>query len=247
MEWTVAVGIDTHKESHVAVALDRLGRQLGAIELETTEGGYRRLLSWAERLGPCAFAIEGAGSFGAGLARFLSAESLPVFACERPPPSERRRGKSDLRDALAAARRLLSGEGLAQPRTGEAREALRLLLLERRSAERARTAALGQLHALVVTAPSPLRERLRGLEAERLQEACARLRPGSRPEQERAYVDVLRRLGLRARALARELAEIERRLEEIVSRLAPELLEECGVGPFCAAQLLVSSGDPARM
>jgi transposase len=246
MQWTVAIGIDTHKHTHVAVALDRLGGQLDAFEAPATSAGYLALYRWAHELGEPAFALEGAGSYGAGLARFLQAAGCSVYECERPQRSERRRGKNDLIDALIAARRLLAGERLGCPRgLSGPREDLRLLLLERRGAVRARTATLNQLQAVVVTAPARLRSRLGGRTSEQLARAVARLRPG---EGEQAVVrGVLRRLGRRVLSLDAELAELDRELEAIVSALVPELIAECGVGPVCAAQLVVSSGDPARM
>jgi transposase len=246
MEWTVAIGVDTHKDTHVAVALDRLGVQQGSVEVETTSGGYARLLAWAQQLGEPAFALEGAGSYGVGLARLLVAAGVAVFEVERPRRRERRRGKNDLLDAARAASRLLSGEGLARLRGGgQAREDLRLLLLERRSAIRAQTAALNQLHAVLLTAPSELRERLDGLQGDKLAGRCARLRP--RGDSELVLASVLRRLATRVRLLARELAELEAELARVISPLVPELLDEPGVGPLCAAQLVVSSGEPARM
>ena len=242
MDWTVAIGVDTHKEVHVAVALDALGAQLDAQEFATTSAGYRSLLSWARELGVPAFAVEGTGSYGAGLVRFLEQADVSVYECERLRRQERRRGKSDLIDAALAARRLPAGERLSLPRGGGRREDMRLLLLERRGAVQARTAALNQLSAVLVTAPEPVRERLEALSRERLARAAARLRP--HPD---VVIGVLRRLGRRAQQLATELAEIDRRLAALVAEVAPDLLEECGVGPVCAAQLLVSSGDPNRM
>jgi transposase len=242
MEWTVAIGVDTHKEVHVAVALDRLGAELGSREIRTTTAGYWRLLTWAQELGVPAFAIEGSGSYGAGLVRFLESANVAVYECERPRRQERRRGKNDLIDAALAARRLLGGERLSLPRGGGRREDLRLLLLERRSAMQARTAALNQLSAVLVTAPDQLRERLGGLSGEKLAQAAARLPPRSDVTS-----GVLRRLGRRVEQLSREIAEAERALAQLVTELAPDLLEECGVGPVCGAQLLVSSGDPGRM
>jgi len=246
MQWTVAIGIDTHKHAHVAVALDRLGAQLDAFEAPATSAGYLALHRWAHELGEPAFALEGAGSYGAGLARFLQAAGCPVYECERPKRAERRRGKNDLIDALIAARRLLAGERLGSPRgLSGPREDLRLLLLERRGAIRARTATLNQLQAVIVTAPERLRSRLEGRSSEQLVRTVARLRT---VEGEQAVVrGVLRRLGRRVLSLDAELAELDRELEGIVSLLVPELLEECGVGPVCAAQLVVSSGDPSRM
>lgn len=246
MAWTVAVGIDTHKDAHVAVAFDQLGRQVDALEIEASEAGYDRLLQWARALGECAFSIEGSGSYGAGLARFLSSAGAPVFECERPRRRERRRGKNDYLDAALAAGRLLADEGLGQLRGGGKREALRALLVERRSAVQARTGALNQLHALVVTAPSTLRERLGRLHGAQLARAATRLRNSS-GEEAIVLVPVLKRLGERAGALSRELAEIDGQIEEIVKEVGSELLAETGVGVICAAQLVVSSGDPARM
>jgi transposase len=242
MQWTVAIGVDTHKEVHVAVALDALGAHLDSREIASTPAGYRGLLSWAQELGVPAFAVEGTGSYGAGLVRFLERAGVNVFECERPRRQERRRGKSDLIDAALAARRLLSGERLSLPRGGGRREDLRLLLLERRSAMQARNAALNQLHALALTAPDQLRERLGALSGPRLAKTAARLRPG--PD---VINGVLRRLGQRVEQLSRELADGDRALAVLLAEVAPDLLEECGVGPVCGAQLLVSSGDPSRM
>src|SRR6266545_5989819 len=239
MEWTVAIGVDTHKRTHTAVALDRVGVQLASCEVEATSAGYAQLLAWASELGEPAFALEGTGSYGAGLASLLVAVGLPVCEVERPR-RERRRGKNDLIDAARAAERLLSGQGLNALRGGgPAREDLRLLLLERRSAVRARTAALNQVHAVLLTAPARLRERLDALKGDKLAQRCARLRP--RDESERVLVSVLNRLAARARLLTRELAQLESELERIVSTLVPDLLGECGVGPICAAQLVGSS------
>jgi transposase len=242
MEWTVAIGVDTHKDVHVAVALDALGAQLDSREIPTTSAGYSSLLSWSQELGVPAFAIEGTGSYGAGLVRFLEHVGVSVYECERPRRQERRRGKSDLIDAALAARRLLAGERLGLPRGSGRREDLRLLLLERRGAVHARTAALNQLSAVLLTAPENVRERLNALSRERLAREAARLRP--HPD---VVIGVLQRLGRRVERLSQELAETERRLAALVAELAPDLLEECGVGPVCAAQLLVSSGDLARM
>ncbi len=242
MEWTVAIGVDTHRDAHVAVAVDRLGAQIDSREIATTREGYCSLLSWALELGVPALAVEGGGSYGAGLVRFLERAGFAVYECERPRRQERRRGKSDLIDAALAAQRLAAGEGLSVPRGGGRREDLRLLLLERRSAVQARTAAINQLKALLVTAPDELRERLGALSGERLATTAARLRPSAE-----VITCVLRRLGRRVARLSEEIAEVERRLAALLAELAPDLLEECGVGPVCGAQLLVSSGHSSRM
>jgi transposase len=243
MSWTVAVGVDTHKRSHAVVALDRLGRELGRRQVAASSPGYLELLEWARSFGEPAFAIEGTGSYGAGLTRLLLAAGLVVYEVERPRRQERRRGKTDLLDAERAARKLLAEDGLAIPRAaaGAERELLRALLVERASAERARTAVLNQLQALVVTAPPQLRERLGQLHGKQLSER-ARLLRGSDP-----LAPLLRRLGQRAARLAEELELVDDDLSAILNELAPELLDEYGVGPFSGAQLIVSTADPTRM
>src|SRR5438067_4653864 len=170
MEWTVAIGVDTHRDRHVAVAVDRLGRTLGSLELAVDERGYARLIDFARSCGVPAFSVEGTGSYGASLARALLAEGFAVYECERPE-RRRRQDKNDLIDAEAAARRLLTGKRLPLPRTGGAREQLRLLLAERRSCQRARLQALNQLKAALITLDPTLRARLSRLQPARLAQA----------------------------------------------------------------------------
>ncbi|MGH8861147.1 MAG: IS110 family transposase [Jatrophihabitantaceae bacterium] len=240
--WTVAIGVDTHKQWHVAAALDRLGRSIGSLMVPATEAGYRQLLVWARGLGVPAFGVEGCGSYGAGLAAFLGDQGEPVFECERPKRRHRRGGKNDLIDATLAARCVVSGEGLSLPRGGGQRDRLRVLLVERRGAIRARTAALNQLDAAIVTAPAELRQRLDRVPKRRLVATAARLRPRAD-----GVSDVLRRIARRVQLLTDEIEEIDHTLHALLAALAPDLLAECGVGPVCAAQLLVSSGNPHRM
>ena len=111
-EVEVIVGVGTHLEFHVAVAVDHLGRHLGEASVPTTANGYERLLCWAEGFGPVRCAgIEGTSSYRAGLARHLKAAGISVMEVERPKRRHlRRKGKSDPIDAEAAARTVLVGE-----------------------------------------------------------------------------------------------------------------------------------------
>lgn len=237
MEWTVAIGIDTHRDVHVAVAVDRLGRRLGALEFGVDERGFEQLRRFARSLGAPAFAVEGTGSYGASLARALLADGFAVFECERPG-RRRRKEKNDLIDAEQAARRLLTGEPLALPRGGHEREQLRLLLVERRSAQHARQQALNQLKAAIVTLDPPLRAQL-----ERLTPATlARSSP-----LRRRQLAPLRRLARRIVLLESELTKTDRELSELTRALCPRLLDQPGVGPLCAAQLLVSTAEARRI
>lgn len=238
MDWTVAIGVDTHRDLHVAVALDRLGRRLGSLEFAVDEQGFAELVCFARALGEPAFAIEGTGSYGASLTRALLADGFLVFECERPD-RRRRRSKNDLLDAESAARRLLSGEPLARPRSGSERELVRLLLVERRSAQHGRQQACNQLQAAIITLDPTLRARL----ARRRPAALARssvLRGDPR-------LAPLRRLAKRIVVLEQELADIDRELARLTRRLCPTLLAEHGIGPLCAAQVLVSAADPSRL
>jgi transposase len=240
MQWTVAVGVDTHKDVHVAVALDALGVKLGSREIAATAAGYRSLLCWAQELGMPAFAVEGTGSYGAGLVRFLERAGISVFECERPRRQERRRGKSDLIDAALAARRLLSCERLSLPRGGGRREDLRLLLLERRGAMQARNAGLNQLSALLVTAPDHVRARLGALSGERLAHAAARLRPSSE-----VMNGVLRPLGRRVERLSREVADAEHALAALVAESRPRCSRNAGWGRSAARSCSSRAATPA--
>lgn len=241
----VAIGVDTHRDEHVAVALDGSGRELGCLTIAAEGGGYARLWEWASDLGEPVFSVEGTGSYGAGLTAFLVAAGGVVFECERPRRRDRGRGKSDLIDATLAAKRLLTGERLPRPRGGGVRDDLRLLLMERQGAVRARTQALNQLQAAIVTGPETLRSRFRGLDGKQAAKLALKLR-GRNGETAVAAV-VVRRIAVRAQQLSREIDEIDDQLQTITGELVPELLQECGVGPVCAAQLVVSSGDPSRM
>ena len=157
----VTVGVDRHRDVHVAVALDQLGRRLDQIELATTRAGYERLLAWAERLGVVeAFGVEGTGCYGAALARHLRAREMLVVEVMRPNRQTRRRkGKSDPTDAEAAARAVLSAEAAGSPKAGDDLvEMIRVLRVARGTAIKARTQAINALRSLLVTAPPELRE-----------------------------------------------------------------------------------------
>jgi transposase len=114
----ITVGVDSHKDVHVAAAVDQVGRVLGTIWVPTTTRGSAQLLGWATRLGAVQrFGIEGTGSFAAGLSRWLQQRGYQVVEVNRPSrQARRRRGKSDPVDAEAAARAVLAGEATTQPR-----------------------------------------------------------------------------------------------------------------------------------
>ncbi len=184
-EVLVTVGVDTHLDAHVAVALDHLGRRLGIVSVMTTEAGYAELLRWAEGLGELErVGIEGAGSFGAGLARFLRRRGVEVLEVGRPKRRDRHRsGKSDPIDAELAARTVLAGTAIGATKDGEGRvEMIRVLRAARRSSVKARSQAANQLKAMLITAPEKMRAQLRGLSTAKLVRRAASFRPGDLPD-----------------------------------------------------------------
>src|SRR6266446_4832833 len=225
-ELDYVLGVDTHRDEHVlAVVTAPAGAVIAGTTAPANVRGYRQLLRVAARHAPGrrAWAIEGTGSYGAGLARYLAERGEAVLEVSRTPRAERRvRGKDDALDAARTARAALASETLALPRAGERREALRLLLVARRSAVDVRREALGQLRGVIVTAPDRLREELRTLPTGRLLERCSRLRRSSRAEaDELATRLVLRSLARRIEAATTEAAELEREMLAHVRALAP--------------------------
>jgi len=248
----VVLGVDTHLDVHVAVALDQLGRHLGELTVPTTTRGYERLLRWAGGFGPVGCAgIEGTSSYGAGLARHLKAAGISVVEVERPKRRHRRRnGKSDPIDAQAAARAVLAGEALGEPKSGDGRvEMIRTLRSARHSAVKARSQAANQLQALLVTAPEELRHRLRQLPTKELVATCAGLRPGNDPDDVQTATEfALRSVARRHRALSEEITELDAQPDRLVAEVAPGLISLPAIGTHHAATLLVVAGDnPERL
>jgi transposase len=250
-ELDYVLGVDTHRDEHVmAVVTAPVGAVVAGAAAPANARGYRELLRVAERHAPGrrAWAIEGTGSYGAALGRYLRARGECVLEASRAPRGEwRLRGKDDALDAARTARAALAGE-LALPRAGERREALRLLLVARRSAVDARRQALTQVRAVIVTAPEPLRQELRRLPERRLLDRCSRLRRSSSAgADELATRMVLRSLARRAGAATLEADELEGEILAHVRTLAPTLLDEPGVGAIVAAQLLVAWSHRGRL
>jgi len=245
----VTVGVDTHKDTHVAAARDQLGRRLGTTQVPASSAGYAQLLSWAGALGEvAAWGVEGTGSYGAGLARFLAGHGQRVVEVNRPDrQARRRRGKSDAVDADAAARAVQAGEATGVPKAQDGVvEMLRALRAARQTAVKARTQAINALKGLLVTAPAELREQLGGLPTGRLVGAAAELELGTLTTPTAAVRLALRGLGQRYQHLDAEIALLTEQLDALTARHAPKLRDLHGVGPDCAAALLIAAGDNPR-
>jgi transposase len=250
-ELDYVIGADTHRDAHaLAVVAAASGGVLAQRQIEANGGGYAAALAFAEREtgGRRAWAIEGTGSYGAGLARYLSERGervLEVGRSRREPG--RGRPKSDPLDAVRAARSVLGETKPAVPRAGGGRAALRALVTTREGAIATRRAGLNQLRALIVDCPEPLRAELTGLTRARLLARCASMRCNQRRDpQLRATRLALRACARRVQAADAEQRELAREITLLVREWAPQLLAEPGVGPISAAQLLVSWSHAGR-
>jgi len=243
-ELDYVVGVDTHRDQHALAIVDA---HTGALIAQTTTAargrGYMEAVRFADRhaRGARAWAVEGAGHYGAGLVRWQRSGEQ-VHEVERTSRSERRlRGKDDQLDAVRAARSAFATKQRATPRAGQHQEALRLLLLARRSAVDTRRVALVQLRSVIVTAPDELRNELRRLPLGELLNRCSRFRrSNARTPDQLATILVLRTLARRIQAATEEAETLEREILTHIRALVPELLDEPGVGPIVAAQLIVT-------
>jgi transposase len=244
-------GVDTHLQVHVAAVVDEVGGVLGVESFPTTEAGYARLVGWLASFGPVGrVGVEGTGSYGAGLARHLARAALDVVEVDRPNRQARRRaGKSDPLDAVSAARAALSGsaKGVPKSRTGNV-EAIRVLMVARRSAIEERITTLNQLRHICMTAEEPIRQRFEGLTPIQLTKKAAALKPRRADAVRYATLLTIRTLGQRVRSLRLETRELDAALKPLITATAPGLLAVFGVGFEIAARLLVAAGDnPERL
>ena len=248
---TITGGVDTHLDVHVAAALDGHGRLLGTESFETTTAGYRKLLEWMGGFGSVELVgVEGTGSYGAGLTRYLHEEGVRVVEVDRPNRQRRRRkGKSDPQDAISAAHAAHSGDasGLAKSRDGDV-ESMRVLRVAKISARRSRSQALNQMRSLISTAPEQIRDELRSLNVYHLLERATSYRPGTKRDVVSLTKFALRTLARRALELQAEIDEIDAILKPLVKQVAPDLVATQGIGTDVASALLVAAGDnPGRL
>lgn len=264
----MTVGVDTHDQVHVAAVIDQLGREVGHAQFDTTGRGLQQLLGWVRQQGDVGrVGVEGTGMYGAGLARALAGTGLDVVEVDRPDRKARRfQGKSDPLDAYAAARAAASGRAATTPKARDGQvEMIRQLQVAKHSATKAKAIAWNQLHALVKTAPTDLRDHLRGLKGAALLDTCVRLRaargpapahgphakrrrPGTLTDPTAACKRTLSVLARRIRTLEEEIKDLDDDLRPLVQTAAPTLLSLQGVGLDVAARLLVTVGDnPDRL
>ncbi len=247
----VVVGVDTHADQHTAAVMDRDGKVLDLHQFPTTAGGYQALLVWAQQWPVTAWGVESSGSYGAGLCRVLRDHGHTPTDVALPDVLVRaRQGKSDTIDAVMAADAVRSGRAQTMAKdTRSVVESIRLLLITRESAVKARSVAYNQLRDLVTTAPTALRDSLPTGKTARAA-ACRGLRPDSTRlvDPTQAAKAALRSVARRIDDLDTEIKALDAALNPMVAGVAPRLLARPQVGPLIAARILVTLGcDPQRV
>jgi transposase len=245
------VGVDPHRDTHALAIVEVVS---GAVAFEATvlasNEGYAEALRLVDERAPSrrAFAIEGTGSYGLGLTRFLVGRDERVLEVGRLKRERRSGCKTDALDAVRAARSVLACERQSTPRAGGERQALQALVAAREGAVNAKRAGLCQLRDLLITTPEPLRNELRPLTRARLLQRLAATRPQSKPDPElRGSLLALRSIARRLLQLTAEERELAREIETITRKLAPKLLDQPGVRPHAAAQLVLSWSHRGRI
>lgn len=245
------VGVDPHRDEHAVGVVDvRSGVVVFEASVTADGGGYTETLRLAETYAPGrrAFAVEGTGSYGAGLTRFLTGCGERVFEVGRLRRERRGGGKTDALDAVRAARSVLADERPATPRNKGEREALRALMAAREGAANAKRAGLCQLRALLVTTPEPTRAELRSLTRARLLACLTAMRPERRTDPElRGILTAMRAVARRVQQLTLEERELAREIKTLTEKLAPQLLDQPGVEPLLAAQVMLSWSHKGRI
>ncbi|MGW1814984.1 IS110 family transposase [Streptomyces sp. NPDC002125] len=246
----VVLGVDTHRDFHVAAVLSANGRLLGIERFSATASGYGLLVRWALQFGVVRRAgVESSGSYGAALSRYLLSQGIE--AMEAPGPgraARRRRSKSDQGDAEAAACAVLSGRAHAAVKAGSGpAEIARIYIVARDSAVKAQRQAVNQMKALLITADPGLREELAGLPRRALVTACLQLREEGEGKDPlaRATRFTLSVLAERIAHLRLQAGVLEKQLSTLISCHYPRLLDAVGIGPHSAAVLLTAMGDNA--
>ncbi len=247
----VIVGVDTHKDFHVAAVITALGVLLASKTFPTTRAGYQALVKWARGFGVVRRAgVECTGSYGAALARHLAAADIEVFEVNQPDKANRRRrGKNDTLDAESAARSVLNGQASALAKGGQGPvEMLRMFKVAKTSAVKSRTQAINQLKAVLVAADPMLRDELRDLSTAKLVQRCIDWAPATPCDTATAARFTLRLLACRIDRLNQEISDLNAQTAAVLAGHSSAMLDTYGVGPDTAATLLIAAGDnPERL
>ena len=234
-------GVDTHRDTNTLALLDPLCRVIGTWEFPTGEAGYAELEA---AIGDASVpvGVEGTGSYGAGLTAHLKAAGYDVYEVVRPKRAQRRRGKSDPIDAIAAARNLAAGEGLAPKEFEGAADSVRWLMTVREQLVRHMTAMANGVRAMLVKAPDRIRREYEGMEAGAMMAKLAASRPR---DACRRSMKVLAKRWIEAKGDADALEE---EIKSLVVEACPALIGADGISAITAGRLIVAAGsNPGRM
>jgi transposase len=247
------IGVDPAKRVFMAVLVDASTKaEIAHREFKTAPSGYSAAIEWADEHATTAdqrvWAVEGTGSYGSGLFQVLDRAGEWVIEFGHPKkPASLDGTKTDRLDAARAGREALGFKKWAQPRARGTREGLRCLLCARAGAQKARTQAVNEFKALVISAPVELRETLTGSSTAELISCGARFRvPASAAGELVGTKIAMRSVARRVQALTKEAAELETAMRPLVEAFAPQLLAEFGVGTVCAARVIVAWSHRGR-
>ncbi len=247
----VILGVDTHLDVHVGAVINQSGKLLGTKSISVNEKGYQDLYSWASSLGQLNSAgVEGTGTYGAELFKYLESNGVMVFEVNRPDRAARRlQGKSDTTDAVCAANSVLSGKSTAIPKQKSgACEAMRIVSVARRSAVKDKTQTINQIRALLVSAPQEIREKLWRTKAMDCVKMCIRIKILGDTVLLESMTTTLKLLAKRWLMLSKEINQLDKMLDDLTLKYAKKLRGRFGVGPQTAATLLSVAGDnPQRL
>jgi transposase len=246
------IGGDTHKDTHTLEMSSPTGAVIATTTIGNTAAGYAQAIQWITDHAPGSrliIGLEGTRSYGCGLARAFTAAGLQVVEVEQPARRSRRRGKSDPIDAHLACLSVLNMDQARKtlPRNDGVREALRILLVARDDIATHRTAQINRLRAVLLTGDDQDRELGHGrMSRARLHQISNRVTPtGADIEAQVRHAEATR-LATAIDLATTQLRTNHKQLAALVTTMAPTLLEQFGVGPVCAAQILVSWSHPGR-
>jgi transposase len=247
----IILGVDTHLDVHVAAVINHSGKLIGTRSFSVNTQGYLDLFNWASSLGVLVYAgVEGTGTYGAELCNILLNNQISVFEVNRPDRSRRRlKGKSDPTDAESAARSVWSGLATAIPKTHTgACEAMRIVSVARRSAVKAKTQAINQIRALLVSGPQEVRDKLWKVKANECVQSCIKINFVGENLLLNTLSSTLKGLSKRWLVLSKEIAILDKQLDDLTKEHAKSLRDKFGVGPQTAATLMSVAGDnPDRL
>lgn len=241
-----AIGIDTHKATLAACAIDELGGPAAEQTFANDPAGHAALIDWARLAAPGArIGVEGSAGFGAAAARFLliageDVVEVPPQLSHRERLRSRRAGKSDPGDALAIARVTLREAELPPVRTADWTREIGLLVEAREDLVAEATRVRNRVHADLVVLVPGYGAKAANLVAARHRRTAGRLLRGHRGVQAELARDRLARLG----RLLREARVLEVRIGQLVGDHPLRSLP--GAGVLVTAKLIGEAGDLRR-